>query len=85
MFSCAGAGTDPVPPRATPCQQIEMGRIFEVCRLNKEPTTRGPAHLITLNYTLFFMENYKSNCTRLQASSIRFVIFHKEQSVIKCN
>ena len=27
--------------------------------------TRGPAHLITLNYTLLFMENYKSNCTRL--------------------
>ena len=29
--------------------------------------TRGPAHLITLNYTLLFMENYKSNCTGLQA------------------
>ena len=52
---------------------LGLGWIFEICRWNKEPTTRGPVHLITLNYTLLFMENYKSNCTCLQASAIRFV------------
>ena len=30
---------------------------------NIEPIARGLAHLIKLNYTLLFMENYKSNRT----------------------
>ena len=57
--------------------RVGMNIRFEVCRLNKEPTTKGPVHLNTLNYTLLLMENYKSNCTGLQASAIRFFIFHE--------
>ena len=45
------------------CTRLQTGE-FDSIRFDSI-RTRGPAHLITLNYTLLFMENYKSNCTRL--------------------